>query len=365
MDVVSYALAKKYVDDSIVNIAERGQADWNQNDPVALDYVKNRPFYEMPREVIYDGSLEFKLQIQGHNPYQAQLIEVKKPFEVGKIYIITINGEECLCVCEEGTDGNRISLHHNFLNGGYGYIYNSDSSWNVYMQPNGYGDFTIHLIIEEADIIHKLDEKFIPDTIARVSDILGQSQSDWNQNDHNAKDYVKNRPFYSKTNSETASFYMTGSTGGSNIVSVSNEFITAIFKRPHTVIVDVKIQGNIVRSSIVINNSTDVQIKIPENTSLLRYLKVNIWDDLNGKKLIIRSEGELWDTCDITVLHEEIYTLDEKYLPKSIARVNDIDEAVTADSEIIDVLIQEDMLFAFTDSTGFILTDENNNILTW
>lgn len=81
-------------------------------------------------------------------------------------------------------------------------------------------------------------KKYVDDSIASITE---HGQADWNQNDLAAPDYVKNRPFYSKTISETASFYITGSSGGSNTVSVSNEFITAIFKRPHTVIVDVNI----------------------------------------------------------------------------------------------------------------------------
>lgn len=349
MDVVSYALAKKYVDDSIANIAERGQADWNQSDPTAQDYVKNRPFYEIPREVIYDGSLEFELQIQGHNPYQAQLIEVKKPFEVGKTYIITINGEECLCVCEEGTDGNRINLHHNFLNGGYGYIYNSDSSWRVYIQPNGYSDFTIHLTIEEADTIHKLDEKFIPDTIARVSDILGQSQSDWNQNDPNAPDYVKNRTHYETVDEEE--------------VTVATSVALA---RDPSVIAEIYAQRKTAKyffedsSYQYSHDGTHTNWYVSNG----RYqIEIDAYDD---KIFAIR--GNKTVTVHIAYVLKKpgkVHKLDEKFIPDTIARINDISEAVSTDDEIIDMLIQEDMLFAFTDSTGSILTDENNNILTW
>ena len=174
MDIVSYVLAKKQAGNA--GLPERGQANWNQNDPAAPDYIKNRPFYEMPGEVIYDGNLEFKLNIQGHNPYNDKFIEVKKPFEVGKIYIITIDGEECLCVCEGEANDNIIILHHSFLNGGHGYIRNSDFSCRVYMNPNSYNDFTVHLTIKETDTIHKLDEKFIPDTIARTNDYVSDNE---------------------------------------------------------------------------------------------------------------------------------------------------------------------------------------------
>ena len=38
---------------------------------------------------------------------------------------------------------------------------------------------------------------------------------------------------------------------------------------------------------------------------------------------------------------------------------------IATDDEVIDMLIQEDMLPVVTDSDGAILSDENNNILTW
>lgn len=68
---------------------------------------------------------------------------------------------------------------------------------------------------------HPLDENYIPDTIARTSDIPTktseltndsgfitddevpeQVQADWNQNDATAADYVKNRPFYTTSTGE-------------------------------------------------------------------------------------------------------------------------------------------------------------------
>lgn len=52
-------------------------------------------------------------------------------------------------------------------------------------------------------LVHKIDEKYIPDTIARkeyvdtaVANAGGNVQADWNQNDETASDYVKNRTHY-------------------------------------------------------------------------------------------------------------------------------------------------------------------------
>ena len=55
-------------------------------------------------------------------------------------------------------------------------------------------DSTVTLVYKYP--IEEFKEEYIPDTIARKSDILEQVQVDWNQNDENAIDYIKNRPFY-------------------------------------------------------------------------------------------------------------------------------------------------------------------------
>ena len=48
----------------------------------------------------------------------------------------------------------------------------------------------------------------------------------------------------------------------------------------------------------------------------------------------------------------------------SLAYIKDKPKIAT-DDEIIDMLIEEDMMTAVTDSDGAVLTDENNNILLW
>lgn len=52
-------------------------------------------------------------------------------------------------------------------------------------------------IISSSSAINKpIDEKYIPETIARVEDIPKQVQADWNINDPVDVSYIENRPFY-------------------------------------------------------------------------------------------------------------------------------------------------------------------------
>jgi hypothetical protein len=61
--------------------------------------------------------------------------------------------------------------------------------------------YTGDIIVKYPDnvVLHTLDEKFIPSTIARKSDIENfesNVQPDWNQNDETAPDYIKNKTHY-------------------------------------------------------------------------------------------------------------------------------------------------------------------------
>lgn len=59
----------------------------------------------------------------------------------------------------------------------------------AYTHLNGY--FSSSAGIQCKESIIQLDEKFIPDTIARASDLV---QPDWDQTDETALDFIKNKP---------------------------------------------------------------------------------------------------------------------------------------------------------------------------
>lgn len=154
MDVVSYALAKKYVDNSVANINKRGQADWNQNDPVAPDYVKNRPFYE--------GYKILGTFLRGDN-------KLKISLTIGKSYIVDCDGVTYTVVCEPlsaAPKGLRVMKEE----GGVLFII-YESSQYIYEVDR------VVLMDPDELVVYKLDEKFIPDTIARANDI-GEAATD-------------------------------------------------------------------------------------------------------------------------------------------------------------------------------------------
>lgn len=105
--------------------------------------------------------------------------------------------------CSEVT--NQVDVHISFLSEDSELSFSGNAlvSWpselNAFEFTNIQG-FTLDSDEQSLEIYHKMEkiwESVIPESIARVDQIPTQIQSDWNQNDEIASDYIKNRPFYS------------------------------------------------------------------------------------------------------------------------------------------------------------------------
>ena len=57
--------------------------------------------------------------------------------------------------------------------------------------------------------------------------------------------------------------------------------------------------------------------------------------------------------------------LTEEEKARARQNIGAISEAPAEDDEVIDLLIETDMLSVVTDFDGFVLADENSNILLW
>lgn len=157
--------------------------DWNQNDENAADYVKNRTHYEespVTREyVILDKSYSFEeAQLEGYGgigDFKYPLVkDWSEIITVGSKLTVTIDGETYEAIFE--------AYHYGFelpgLLAGTGYD-DPDNYPTLYFDADG---ITLHFgynaggismdigpltISTNEVIVHQLDEKFIPDTIAR------------------------------------------------------------------------------------------------------------------------------------------------------------------------------------------------------
>ena len=147
--------------------------DWNQNDATASDYIKNRPFYTGdPVETIFveESTVSFA---DNAGLYVAKFESTFKPI-VGETYKVSWDGTayECACVDADGvialgnlsilgagTDTGEpfvMAVHNGSKLG----IYTADTSASHTFSISG----TVVSVV-------KIDEKYLPDTVATKSDV--------------------------------------------------------------------------------------------------------------------------------------------------------------------------------------------------
>lgn len=140
---------KEESENRFISEDELVQPDWEQNDESALDYIKNRPIYE------YKG-----LTVTEITTY-AQANEAKTQYNNGTLKVV-INGVEY-------TDFTYTSGT---------YSWTLSTSDGTYSMTGGYMNSSVTFAPSDAvwvmhtntTIIVQLDEKYIPDTIARDAD---------------------------------------------------------------------------------------------------------------------------------------------------------------------------------------------------
>lgn len=185
----------QHLEDAIIanEIAINNAADWNQNDASASDYIKNKPFYETKSNIQKictekEGTVntQFSNGWYGTFWYISDFENLQWPNN-GQICSVTINGEKYEAILIggapylDGTDGNNFYLRFNGDGRGLIEIYYATAIL----------DETCVVSIDVYDNeIKQLDEKFIPNSIAR------SKQSDWDQYNSTFMDYVKNRTHY-------------------------------------------------------------------------------------------------------------------------------------------------------------------------
>lgn len=191
---------KKLAINGVVNLDLNGsgggvQADWNQNDENAPDFIKNRICYEAETEVIYlenaninsYGNIDYYF-----NPPQDML---------SGTYTVSI-GEETVTLTMTG-DSSSTQGTFSLSQGSGNVIWNTNG---IPTAPNGekavisgggnpalYANAAVKIYNTSTELV-TINDKFIPDTVARTSDIPSQIQSNWTQTGSSNLDFIKNKP---------------------------------------------------------------------------------------------------------------------------------------------------------------------------
>lgn len=206
-----------------LEIVASAKPDWNQNDESKSDYVQNRTHYSIPGiDITWDGVMGDRVSLYlyslgfGESYFVKVSDEVFTPEQLVGSQIVDTTGEITM-VTENTIDSTSFPGAHliqkdvdfwyvasvydvdelkAYLNSAFGYNLTNGTYFLLF------GDFNITSLTKEG-YLRQLDEKFIPDTIAR-KDYVDENfalkdnvvNADWNQNDETANDYIKNRPFY-------------------------------------------------------------------------------------------------------------------------------------------------------------------------
>lgn len=200
--------------------ATKKQANWEQNDSTAEDYVQGRTHWvehDVLTEILPETTFEVTLE-DGEIRWWTDEISFSALWAVGDKAIVTVNGteynltvydlNECLSV------GNAYIVYDSYENTGEPFfmeIYDwNDEGWQIGdICFNASGTYTVsvkfpqdvyHAInskyikdmyYTEGTVTHTVPEKFIPSTIARTDDIV---QSDWSETNDSSLAYIRNKP---------------------------------------------------------------------------------------------------------------------------------------------------------------------------
>lgn len=199
------------------------QADWNQNDSTAADYVKNRTHYETIEYVDYVCTLD-ETNIDG----------VTMP-EVGETMTVKINGVESAETVKEA-QSSILGVSYKYIgNIDFDSLLNDGTGWCVVeIQGSAFGvanpDTTISV---ESIVVHKINDKFINfDGFVRTFDYYFTDftiyKQLYNDNGNVCYLYMCNNIIVPKSNSQLFGFM--GEIGFSKVGSVglNSCFVTGV-----------------------------------------------------------------------------------------------------------------------------------------
>lgn len=200
-------------------------ADWNQNDPNADNYVKNRTHWEEYANVSYIAECAVvpnQPTSEGWYYLYTASTPVKMP-QIGEKYVVVFDGIEYEEVARDVEGGICFGKELPYAFDGpdkpYGiFIHIASRVITVSAPTNDKHTFKVYRYEE---VVHKLDEKYLPDNTATVEQVeavqdtadaaltTAKKCADWDESDENAVSFVKNRTHYATYTRSDSSFTTT------------------------------------------------------------------------------------------------------------------------------------------------------------
>lgn len=280
------------------------QPDWEQNDETADDYINNRPFYHIEEGVRHRGDFAVNIQtttteffLKENCAYAVNIDGTEYGFRMPYD-----QGDDALCVRFEMDNGQILEI----------LTYKGVKEARIYCFDENYHGVTVYERVNEQ--LLQLDEKFIPNTIARTSQIpvtTQQIQSDWEQSHDVKKDYIKNKPFYHVPAGELEIY------DGSVYDTEYCEDFALKEGQEYILVVD---QVRSVHTASQFGNVIEIDADLVSISSLFSPYDYTTFDTTT----ISSKDGDSHTVTLYEKTVEQLVQLDEKFIPDTIARVNDL-----------------------------------------
>lgn len=166
----------------LVQKLKNHRGNWNQNDPDADDYIKNRPFYSegIQETIIIDTVVDFdnsssNMTSNGPTVYQAIIEDSSvKSFKIGETYTVIWDGQTYECVAKDingiGAIGNASLIGYmesvGYEDTGEPFLIGAEQDYGYTVLSTEDSNHTL-IVKTVTEVIKKLDNKFIdmPDDI--------------------------------------------------------------------------------------------------------------------------------------------------------------------------------------------------------
>ena len=186
---------------------KKHRGDWNQNDPTADDYIKNRPFYAgEPVETVLVEESTVSFADTGYDFYVGEIQSIFKA-TVGETYKVSWDGTvyECTCVgFGRGLVIGNLSIPGAGSDTGEPFaiaIYNGEEIEILTADTSASHTFSISGFVQE---VVKINEKYLPQNLATKSEVeTVQSTADNAQTVANNAKTVANNAKTTANNAKT------------------------------------------------------------------------------------------------------------------------------------------------------------------
>lgn len=167
---INYEAAKTLIK-GLVQKMKSFRGNWEQNDPTADDYIKNRPFYTEEAEIV----------ILPETTINSDSVIITSPLVVGQEYKITWNGVVYSSIARnyEGyrmIGNNAVYKNDNGIEDNTGEpfaaVTNGDALELFFYMDDTVTEHPVVSITTFGEKVHRIDEKYIPDIFAYKDDVI-------------------------------------------------------------------------------------------------------------------------------------------------------------------------------------------------